>query len=120
MLEAMGKDKSEFTPADGPEIDTLFLIDRGRSTALFVKAHFNSRKFSTDRKFSENIIVKTENFQLQNFFTTENLCRPITFYKFFFSRKIFCTPYAPVLLVCKIIVVFCGSLQQFSTIRRYF
>ncbi|CAB4006211.1 vacuolar sorting-associated 33B-like, partial [Paramuricea clavata] len=28
MLEAMGKDKSEFTPADGPEIDTLFLIDR--------------------------------------------------------------------------------------------
>jgi hypothetical protein len=68
MLEAMGKDKSEFTPADGPEIDTLFLIDRGRSTALFVKAHFHSREFSTDRRFSENIFVKIENFQLQKFF----------------------------------------------------
>jgi hypothetical protein len=59
------------------------------------KTHFHSRKFSTDRKFSENIIVKSwkiykyQNFFLQNFFPTENLCRPITFYKFFFPRKIF-------------------------------
>jgi hypothetical protein len=38
-----------------------------------VKTHFHSRKFSTDRNFSENIIVKS---QLQNYFPTENLCRP--------------------------------------------
>ena len=51
-----------------------------------VKTHFHSRKFSTDRNFSENIIVKS---QLQNFFPTENLCRPITFYKIFLSAENF-------------------------------
>ena len=35
------------------------------------------------------LLLKVENFQLQNFFPTENLCRPITFYKIFFLRKIF-------------------------------
>jgi hypothetical protein len=50
------------------------------------KARFHSRKISTDRKFPENIILKVENFQLQkDFFPTENLCRPITFYKIFLS-----------------------------------
>jgi hypothetical protein len=34
-------------------------------------------------------LLKVENFQLQNFFQTENLCRPITFHKIFFPRKIF-------------------------------
>ena len=34
-------------------------------------------------------MLVVENFQLQNFFQTENLCRPITFYKFLFPRKIF-------------------------------
>jgi hypothetical protein len=34
-------------------------------------------------------LLKVENFQLQNFFPTENLCRTITFYKIFFLRKIF-------------------------------
>jgi hypothetical protein len=52
-----------------------------------------SRPISTQKqeKFprTENIIVKVENFQLQNFIPTENLCRPITFYKIFFPRKIF-------------------------------
>ena len=54
-----------------------------------IKAHFHQVKknFHADRKFSENIIVKS--FQLQNFFPTENLCRPITFYKILFLRKIF-------------------------------
>jgi hypothetical protein len=46
-----------------------------QATRVSLKAHFHSRKISTDRKFSENIIVlKVENFQLQNFFPTENLC----------------------------------------------
>ena len=31
MLDVIGKDKAPFTPADGPQIDTLFLIDRGGS-----------------------------------------------------------------------------------------
>jgi hypothetical protein len=48
-----------------------------------VKGHFHSRKISTDRKFSENIIVS------KNFFRLKNLYRPITFYKIFFLRKIF-------------------------------
>jgi hypothetical protein len=60
-----------------------------------VKAHFHLRKISTDRKFSENIIVKVENFQLQIFFPTESLCRPITFYKIFFPRKIFLSGNGP-------------------------
>ena len=50
------------------------------------KAHFHSRKISTDRVFSENIIVKSLIFSI---FSTKNLCRPIIFYKIFFPRKIF-------------------------------
>jgi hypothetical protein len=58
--------------------------------SLNMMLNFHSRKTSTDRKFSENIIVlRVENFQLQIFFPTENLCRPITFYKNFLSAKNF-------------------------------
>jgi hypothetical protein len=55
-------------------------------------AHF--RLISTQEKFprTENFpkisLLKVENFQLQNFFPTESLCRSITFYKIFFPRKI--------------------------------
>jgi hypothetical protein len=65
---------------------------RAKGPFPLIKAYFHSRKISTDRKFSENdkmSLLKVENFQLQNFFPTENLCRPITFYKFFFPRKFF-------------------------------
>jgi hypothetical protein len=44
---------------------------------------------STEEKFPRIENLKVENFQLQHFFPTENLCRPITFYKIFFLRKIF-------------------------------
>ena len=40
MLEVMDKDKNPFTPADGPEIDTLFLIDRGIHIKLLTHHHF--------------------------------------------------------------------------------
>jgi hypothetical protein len=40
-------------------------------------------------------LLKVENFQLQFFFPTENLCRPITFYKIFFPRKIFLSENGP-------------------------
>jgi hypothetical protein len=59
---------------------------RAKGPFPLIKAYFHSRKISTDRKFSENdkmSLLKVENFQLQNFFPTENLCRPITFYKIF-------------------------------------
>ena len=41
------------------------------------------------QKIFQMSLLKVENFQLQKFFPTENLCRPITFYKIFFPRKIF-------------------------------
>ena len=69
--------------------DMTLLHYAAKSGAGKIKAHLHSRKISTDRKFSENIILKVENFQLQNFFQTENLCRAITFYKICFLRKIF-------------------------------
>ena len=46
-------------------------------------------KFPRTENFPKISLLKLENFQLQNFFPTESLCRPITFYKFFFLRKIF-------------------------------
>ena len=46
--------------------------------------HFHGQKI-----FRKYHCLKVENFQLQNFFPTENLCRPMTFHKFFFPRKIF-------------------------------
>jgi hypothetical protein len=46
-----------------------------------VKTLFHSSKISTDRKFSENVIVKSWKFSTSNFFPTENLFRPIEFYK---------------------------------------
>jgi hypothetical protein len=59
------------------------------------------RLISTEENFprTENFpkisLLKVENFQLQNFFPTENLCRPITFYKIFFLRKIFLSGNGP-------------------------
>ena len=59
------------------------------------------RPISTQEKFprTENVLkmslLKVENFQLQNFFPTENLCRPITFYKAFFLWKIFLSGNGP-------------------------
>jgi hypothetical protein len=44
-------------------------------------------KFPRAENFPKMLLLKVENFQLQNFFPTENLCRPITFYKIFFPRK---------------------------------
>ena len=44
--------------------------------------------------------LKVENFQLQNFFPTEKLCRPITFYKIFFLRKMFLSGNGPLHLIC--------------------
>jgi hypothetical protein len=46
-------------------------------------------KFPRTENFPKISLLKVENFQLQHFFPTENLCRPITFYKIFFLRKIF-------------------------------
>jgi hypothetical protein len=43
----------------------------------------------------QKIFRKYENVQVQNFFSTENLCRPITFYKFFFPLKIFLSGNGP-------------------------
>jgi hypothetical protein len=53
------------------------------------------RPISTQEKFPKISLLKVENFQLQNFFPTENLCRPITFYKIFFLRKIFLSGNGP-------------------------
>ena len=48
-------------------------------------------KFPRTENFPKISLLKVENFQLQNFFPTENLCRPIipVFQKIFFPRKIF-------------------------------
>ena len=51
--------------------------------------------FPRTENFPKISLLKVENFQLQNFFPTENLCRPITFYKFFFPRKIFLSRNGP-------------------------
>jgi hypothetical protein len=60
-------------------------------------------KFPRTENFPKISLLKVENFQLQNFsdvkfvsanhilqnfLSAENLCRPITFYKIFFRRKI--------------------------------
>jgi hypothetical protein len=37
--------------------------------AMPIKAHFHSRKISTDRKFSENIVVKSRKFSTSKFFS---------------------------------------------------
>ena len=44
-------------------------------------------KFPRIEHFPKISLLKVENFQLfSNFFLTENICRPITFYKKFFLR----------------------------------
>jgi hypothetical protein len=91
----------------------------------FLKAHFRSMwladtNFPSENNFevenfqlltmifSENFLsveillewkwaLKVENFQLQNFFQTENLCRPITINKIFVLRKIFLSGNEPLL-----------------------
>jgi hypothetical protein len=47
------------------------------------------KNFHGQKIFRKYNCSKVENFQLQNFFPTKNLCRPITFYRIFFLRKIF-------------------------------
>jgi hypothetical protein len=59
-----------------------------RVFSILVPAQTRTRPISTQEKFPK-ILLKVENFQLQNFFQTENLCRPITFYKILFLQKIF-------------------------------
>jgi hypothetical protein len=59
------------------------------------KAQLHSRKMSTDRAFSENIIVKSQTFSTSKFVFDGYLCRPITFYKIFFLRKIFLSGNVP-------------------------
>jgi hypothetical protein len=52
--------------------------------------------FPRPENFPKISLLKVQNFQLQNFFPTENLCRPIiTFYKIFFMRKIFLSGNGP-------------------------
>ena len=34
MLDGLSKNKAPYTPDDGPQIDTLFLIDRGTLTVV--------------------------------------------------------------------------------------
>jgi hypothetical protein len=51
--------------------------------------------FPRTENFPKISLLKVENFQLQNLFPTENLCRPITFYKIFFPRKIFLSGNGP-------------------------
>jgi hypothetical protein len=53
-------------------------------------------KFPRTENFPKISLLKVEHFQLQIFFPTENLCRPITFYKIFFLRKIFLGLGAPI------------------------
>jgi hypothetical protein len=54
--------------------------------------------FPRTENFPKISLLKVENFQLQNFFPTENLCRPITFYKTvtFFYGNIFCSGKIPI------------------------
>jgi hypothetical protein len=54
-------------------------------------------KFPWTENFQKISLLKVENFQLQNFFPTENFGRPITFYKIFFLRKNFLSGNAPLL-----------------------
>jgi hypothetical protein len=74
---------------------SIYWTRKLENQVLFFKVHFHSGESSTDRKFSENIIVKSWKFPTSKLFPTENLCRPITFYKFFFPRKIFLSGNGP-------------------------
>jgi hypothetical protein len=52
-----------------------------------LKAHFHSRKISTDRKFSENIIVKSWRFSTSKFFSDGKFVGQSHFTKFSFCGK---------------------------------
>ena len=54
-----------------------------------LRAISTQENFPWTENFPKISLLKVENFQLQNFFPTENLCRPIIFHKLFFPRKIF-------------------------------
>jgi hypothetical protein len=62
--------------------------------------HTNSYTGPRLNNFPKMSLLKVENFQPenffhQNFFPTENLCRPITFYTIFFLREIFLSGNGP-------------------------
>jgi hypothetical protein len=67
------------------------------NTATPLRPIFTQENFPRTENFPKISLLKGENFQLQNFFPTENLCRPITFYKIFFLRKIFLIGNGPLL-----------------------
>jgi hypothetical protein len=56
---------------------------------LNVKAHFHARKFSTDRKSSENIIVKSWKFSLQNIFSDKKFVSANHILQIFLSAENF-------------------------------
>ena len=72
-----------FSPGCAPRKKILF------SCPAVLKPISTQEKFPWTENFPKMSLLKVENFQLPNFFPTENLCRPITFYKIFFPRKIF-------------------------------
>ena len=64
--------------------------DGGRtSNCSHLRPISTQENFPRTENFPKISLLKVENFQFQNFFPTENLCRPITFYKIFFLWKIF-------------------------------
>ena len=65
-------------------------------------------KFPRTENFPKISLLKVENFQLQNFFPTENLC---TFYNFFFPRKIFLSGNGPLGHAIKL-TKGCGYIQN--------
>jgi hypothetical protein len=62
-----------------------------------IKAHFHSFH-SRKIMYLKNVIAKSWKVWTSNFFPAENLCRPITFYKIFFLRKIFLNGNGPAVL----------------------
>jgi hypothetical protein len=79
-----------------------------RSESLHMLTPISTKeKFPRTENFPKISLLKVENFQLQNFFPKENLCRPITFYKIFFLRKIFLSENGPL------------DLRRFSTRRNF-
>jgi hypothetical protein len=65
------------------------VISTVKFVILFGMYAYKGGPFPRTENFPKISLLKVEIFQLQNIFPTENLCRPITFYKIFFLRKIF-------------------------------
>ena len=71
-------------------IYTSAKADKGKSRFVgLTSGPFSLEKNFLTENFPKISLLKVENFQLQIFFRTENLCRPITFYNIFILRKIF-------------------------------